>query len=327
MDEPKSIYDLAKLTGVSYATVSRVLTGNGRTSAATRRKVLQVADQYNFRPKQMARRTTVGLLIDVHDGVRQRYLSSVLAHLVERLSGHHVSIEIFTRSNLRQFRDCYVDAVIAMPWHSDVEELLQRLPRVPRLTINYPALPGCSTVASNHAQSGRMAAEYLLAQGHTRLGIIVATQDWGNHQRLAGFTAACAERGIAVPPALRGILCNSSPVGLVTQMLAQQPTALFIGIDDASIEVSSILHTLGVQVPQDLSLMSMENDLYSRFLQPPMTSISQQLETVVEKAADLIVKKVAAKDEQPEELLIDNILIERQSVAPLAPEQVRSKHP
>ncbi len=317
-DEAKSIYDIARMTGVSYATVSRVLNGNGRTSPETRRSVLKTAAKYNFRPKMKARKTTVAIMIDVYDSTRQRYIPSILSSLVEKLSCHDVAIEIFTRTNINQFKECFADAVIAMPWHDSVRDLLCGLKHVPRLTINYSAQDGCSNVASNHEQSGRMAAEHLLSRGHKRSGIIVSTQDWGNSRRIEGFRKFFDENGIEVESQLCGVMSNNSPSSIISQMLSRKATAIFIGMEDASIEICSILSMLNVKVPEDLSLISMENSIYSRFLHPPMTTINQQLETMVERAVELIIEKVYSKDISPEEILIDNQLIERQSVRNLS---------
>ncbi|MFA4944193.1 MAG: LacI family DNA-binding transcriptional regulator [Lentisphaeria bacterium] len=316
---PKSIYDLAKITGVSYATVSRVLNSRGRTSPETRQAVLRAAAQYNFRPRLKARKTTVALFIDVHDGARQHYIPAMLSALVERLSGHDVAIEIFTKSNLDQFRECHADAVLALPWNDAVKELLCRLENLPKLVVNYPGVDSCSTVASNHEQSGRLAAEHLLAHGHRQAGIIVASRDWGNMQRVAGFQQFYREHGIEIGSRLCGSLCSNSPLLVVNQLLAQKPTAIFIGMEDAVIEIWNILKALKLEIPGDLSLISMENKVYSKFLSPPMTTIDQQLETVAEKAVALIMRKLAASDATPEEVLVDNLLIERQSVLPPTP--------
>ena len=315
--EPKSIYDIARITGVSYATVSRVLNGNGRTSSETREMVMKAASKYNFRPKMKARKTTVAIMIDTFDSTKLRYIPSMLSCLVEKLSCHDITIEIFTRTNISQFKECFADAVIAMPWHDSVKELLRGLSHVPRLTINYSRIEGCSNVASNHEQGGRIAAEYLLSHGHSSAGIIVPTQDWGNSLRIKGFRNFFHEKGVEIKSQLCGIMSNSSPSALVNQVLSQKPTAVFIGMEDTTIEICSILNMLKVKIPDDLSIISMENSMYSRFLHPPMTTIDQQLEKIVEKAVNLIISKIEDGDSDTEDVLIDNQMIERQSVKTL----------
>jgi len=309
-----SIYDLAKLTGVSYATVSRVLNGRGNTSPEARRLVLQAASKHNFHPKMKARKTTVALLIDINaDGARKHYIQAILSSLVEKLSRHDVTIEIFTNANISQFRECYVDGVIAMPWNDRVVDLLRGMREMPKATINYSEIEGCSNVSSAHFESGRMAAEHLLARGHGKAGIIVASRDFCNMRRVEGFMSHYKENGVELDSMLCGFISDNSPLAVVNQLLSRKPTAIFFGLDD-SMEIWSIASGIK-KIPDELSAIAMENEIYSRFTQPPMTTINPQLERVVEKAAELIMEKVAAKDPSPEMLAVENQLIERQSVA------------
>lgn len=311
--QPQSIYDLAELTGVSYATVSRVLSGNGRAAPKTRQLILETADKYNFRPKMKARKCTVALLIDVLDSSQNRYIPTVLANLVEGLSSHDVAIEIFTRSNIRHFRNCYVDALIALPWNESINKLLLDLKHIPKVTFNYAFLEGCSNVSSNHEQSGRLAAEYLFTRGHTHAGIVLATQDQCNMKRLEGFRAFYAQQGITLDMQLCGFVSSGSPLMVIDQILNASPTALFLGLED-TMALWSSLRSRQIRIPEDISIIAMENELYSCFMDPPVTTISQQLQKVAEEAVGLIIQKINQRNEKPESILIENSLIERQSV-------------
>src|ERR1700735_3589252 len=107
----QSIYDLAMDIGVSPRTVSRVLNQRGRIAPATRQRVLASARAAGFRPRMMARQTTLALVMD-----RQHYANAtdgfiplLLSALVGVLSGQEVAVTLFTEQNLNRLHDCHVD--------------------------------------------------------------------------------------------------------------------------------------------------------------------------------------------------------------------------
>src|SRR5450755_790381 len=106
----QSIYDLALDIGVSPSTVSRVLNQRGRIAPATRQKVLANARAAGFRPRMMARQTTLALVMD-----RQHYANStdgfiplLLSGLVGVLAGQDVAVSLFTEQNLNQLQNCHI---------------------------------------------------------------------------------------------------------------------------------------------------------------------------------------------------------------------------
>lgn len=308
-----SIYDIARLTGVSYATVSRVINGTGRTSPRTKKAVLEAMAAHNFVPKLRARKPTVAIMLDLDQTRMEYYLPCVLAAVLERLSHHEISTEIFTRANIALFRRCFADAVIAMPWDDGIRDLLATTSdHIPRVCINTAPVPGCSTVASDHRESGRMAAAHLLARGHRRAGIVVNSLDWGNAQRVAGFRAGFAEHGVPPGEIVCGCLAHNTHFAVARQVLAAAPTALFIGVE-SPLPTLGALHALGVRIPDALSVIAMEQENTMHYL-PPLTGIDQSLRAVAARAADLILRQMAEEDCSAQEILTANTLIERQSV-------------
>jgi DNA-binding LacI/PurR family transcriptional regulator len=314
-----SIHDLAEISGYSYGTVSRVLNGQGRTSAAARTAILTVAAESGFRPKMRARKTTVAVLMDFSNADRHNsYQSSMVAGLIDDLSQHAITVEIFTNHNIHQLNEGLVDGIIAMPWNDRVRGFLGQMRKIPRVLINHGGIDGCSVVASDHAQSGRLAAKCFLDAGHQRVAIILAADDWGNRQRRDGFAQYYAEHGIALDADFCGFLSVQPPYSLLNQLLAKQPTGLFIGAEDYQFELVNILQLTGIRVPEQLSLICMENPTISRFLNPPLTAVHQPLSVVAGNAVELVLDKVQRKDLSPATCLIDNVWIPRQSVCPLS---------
>jgi DNA-binding LacI/PurR family transcriptional regulator len=310
-----SIYDLAAITGFSYGTVSRVLNGRGRTSEAARTAILTASAESGFRPKMRARKTTVAVLVDLsHSDRHSGYQSSMVAGLIDDLSRHEIAVELFTNHNVHQLNEGLVDGIIAMPWNNQVREFLGHMRKIPRVLVNHGGLDDCSVVASDHAQSGRLAAKGFLDAGHQRVAIILDSDDWGNRQRRDGFTQYYAEHGLVLDADFCGFLSAQPPYSLLNQLLAKEPTGLFIGAEDYQLELVSILQIMGIRVPEQLSVVCMENPTISRFLNPPLTAVHQPLPVIASKAVELLLDKVQRKDLSPTTCLIDNTWIPRQSV-------------
>jgi len=312
--ECKSIYDLAEITGVSYATVSRVLNNRGRTAEATRKIVMKAAADYNFKPKMKARRQTVGIVIGIDRVLQENrygYLDMFLIRLLNDLSAKGYSIEFFTPHNLSSLQNCLLDGLICMYWDERISEALERMHNLPAVMINSNTIPGFSRVYSDHEQSGRIAAEYLIDKGHSRAGIILDSRNWGNQLRAAGFVQAFAEKGVKLEPSMVGYLDEQAEAMLIKNMLSSGVSALFLGGEDTILQLNSTIQLLNDGKTNPLTIISMENASLSRYLNPPMTTVSQPFDEITDKVIELLVSQIDGGVNQPQEFKLDNILIVR----------------
>lgn len=314
--ECKSIYDLAKITGVSYATVSRVLNNRGRTSESTRKMVLKAANDYNFKPKMKARRQTIGI-ITVLDHMIQYgfygYIDTVLLHLLNELTIKGYSIEFFSSHNIISLQNCLLDGLICFSWNGNIGETMKRMPRMPVVLINHEGISGCSRIYSNHEQSGRMAAEYLIEKGHTRAGIILESRLWGNKLRADGFQKAYEEKGFGWAPELVGFLSEQTETIMIQNMLASGVSALFLGGEDIILPLNGAIQMMNNHMENPLTVISMENPLLSRYQNPPMTTVAQPFDEMIEKTVELLDKQIEKGINQPRDVKLDNSLIVRNS--------------
>ena len=321
--EPKtfgSIYDLAKQTGVSASTVSRVLNQRGRIGQATRLKVLATARTAGFRPRMTARPTTIGVVIDRHRYTTfGGFVSCMLSHLVQALSGQDVAVEMFTEQNLSRIQDRLVDGVLALAWDDGTIELLRRLKDVPVVTLNRMDLTDFSAVATDHRADGALAVDYFAQHGHQRMTIITEEPGhWGANERVAGFMARHHELGLPESDVSVAYTQHQPMYGLLRRLLVVKPTALFVAGEHMALEATYILKDmLGVKIPQELSLIGMESAQVSPFLSPPLTAITQPLEELASKALDLLLSQINNGTCGGQRILLKNQLIERESVATL----------
>ncbi len=314
-----SIYDLAKKTGVSVSTVSRVMNQRGRISLETRQRVLAAARAAGFRPRMSARQITVAVVLD-----RMRYVtfggfvSSLLTHVVDCLSKQDVAVEIYTENSVERLGSRFIDGVLAMSWDDPTIDKLRKLRGVPVVLINRLDIPTLSAVATDHAQGGRLVADYLLQRGHRRIAFLTEESDWGARERMVGLTASLQAAGLNLDSELVGFTQHQPLYGVLRRIIAHKPTAIFLAGEDLALEASFILtEVLGVAVPRDLSVVGIENAKVSQFVRPPHTALCQPLDRLAEAGIHLLMEHIASHDPSPRRTLLDNTLLERESVATL----------
>lgn len=311
----RSIYDLARETGVSSGTVSRVLNNRRGVAPSTRQKVLEAVRESNFRPRMSAKPITVAVVSDrVRYVVYGGYTSCLITHLVDELAKLDVSVEMYTEHNVDRLGQRFVDGVLAMTWDEATVRRLSEL-NSPVVLLNRMDLPQFSCVATDHYQSGQLAAEYLLDRGHRRIAFLGIATDWGLSERIRGFREAMAARGVSDESLMIGFTQHRPIYSTLKDLLSREPTALFLFSEDLVIEAAYVLSGMfGLRVPQDISVLGLENPKVSEFMTPPQTTIRQPLDKLAAEAMRLLVRLIEEGEQEPQRIVLSNELVERESV-------------
>jgi DNA-binding LacI/PurR family transcriptional regulator len=317
--EVGSIYDLAKRTGVSSGTISRVLNNRKGVAPRTRKRVLDAVKHAKFRPRMSAKPVTVAVVADrVRYVVYGGYLSCLITFIVDELAKRDVAVEMYTEHNVDRIGDRYVDGVLAMTWDEATIHRLQSL-STPVVLLNRTDLPEFSNVASDHYQSGMLAADYFLDRGHQRVGFLGIGNDWGARERIRGFKDSFARRNLEFEESLIGLTQHQPIYATLRNMISRQPTAMFLFSEDLVLEAAFVLtNVMNLKIPDDISIIGMENPKVSQFLNPPHTSISQPLDKIAGQAMGLLMRLIDEAKTEPEQILLPNELIERESVRTIA---------
>ena len=317
----QSIYELADQLGVSTTTVSRVLNGRPGIGDATRQRVLSVARRAGFRPRMTARQVTVAVVIDRHQFASfGGFVSSLLSHLVQMLARQNVAVELVTQHNLDRLHERLIDGVLAMAWDDSTIEAMRKLPEIPVVTLNRMDVEDFSAVATDHRAQAEIAAQYLCSRGHRRIAMVSEERNnWGSRQRVEGFNAALKKAGLEVDERAIVFTDHQPMYGVLQRLMTGwKPTAVFVAAEDLDLEASYILRdVLGLKIPHDVSVIGMESANVSQFLAPPMTTLCQPLEELAAKAMEVLLDQMAKGSCVPQRLMLDNTLIERESVATL----------
>jgi len=284
-----TIKDVARVAGVSVATVSRALNGSDNVTEQTRQRVQEVANDLRYTPSSAARslitrRThTVGALLPDLFG---EYFSELIRgiDLKARARGLHLLVSSShgdaqeAASALRAMHG-RVDGLLVMSPHVGAESLSANLPPgLPVVLIN-TRLPEerLSSFAVDNLGGAYAMARHLLSRGHSRLAFLAGPDNnYEAQERLRGYRKALAELRPGVPElVLPGDFSEESGwrAGSELAALAERPSAVFCGNDMMAIGCLAALAEAGLRVPQDIALAGFDDIPIARYLTPPLTTV------------------------------------------------------
>jgi LacI family transcriptional regulator len=307
-----TIKDVARLAGVSVATVSRVLNASAPVREATRERVLEIARELRFSPNTAARtlsRQRAGALGVVLPDLYGEFFSELLrgidqeaqraGHSLLVSSTHHDSRGIGVAVRAMRGR---VDGLLVMAPDVSGPLLADVLPSgVPTVLLNGPAVDAdVYEITVDNFGGARAMTRHLISLGHDRIGFIAgAVLNHEAHERERGHQAALLEAGIAGDPALnvRGNF-NEEGGWRGTQellALASPPTVIFAANDAMAVGALSALREAGVSVPAEVAVVGFDDIPVARFLNPPLTSVRVGIAALGERATALLLAALAER--------------------------------
>lgn len=331
-----TIYDVAEKAGVSIATVSKVINETGRIGEKTRKRVLQVMDELNYRPSVVASALTgkntytIGLLLP---DLANPFFAEIARSVEDR--GHELGYSLVMCSTdnkpdkegryLSVLRQKSVDGVIlATGIYRDetLRELIDHKIPIALIARDMPHLT-VDTVRVDDFVGGYQATHHLLELGHRRIAIIVEDLNvMSSRERLRGYREAHQERGVPVDESL--VLVSDFTVEdgkrVTGQLLDRDepPTAIFACNDLLAIGVIQAARLRGLIIPDDLSIVGFDNTILATIVDPPLTTVAQPIHEMGRQVMDLLIQEIENKKQAKRRVVLLPELIVRQSTAPYA---------
>ncbi len=330
-----TITDVARAAGVSVATVSRALRGLDRVSPATRAKVLRVAEEMDYVASPTATSLASGRtrVVAVVAPFLTRWFFATLLSAIEkalRAQGHHVLLfdledDTFDQrlpltQNMLWKR---VDGVITLniPMTQAEVDLVNRLD-LPLVAVGSP-VPGRPCVRIDDAAAVRTATEHLIGLGHERIAYVGAVPRNVAHvetprTRLAAFRETMQEHGLSVRPGwvMPSDWTADAAATDADRLLqdAEPPTAVVAASDEMAIGVIASARRLGLSVPEDLSVIGIDDYSLSAVL--GLTTVRQDVTAQGRLAAEVLLSTLL--DNEPIEgrtLFLPTELVVRSTTA------------
>ncbi len=300
-----SIREVAKLAGVSPATVSRVMNGTANVDDEKKERVLQAIADTGFVPNAVARSLfkksarIIGLIIP---SITNPFFTQ-MASAIEKTADEHGYRLIFCntgtdlekeKASLTMLESMNADGIILTTSHEEIEGYVNQC-KVPVVVTDrlFKESKDYNHVHCDHYAGGRMAMEHLLDCGCKKIVCVKGPQQISSAKaRYDGYRDICVEKGIQEYTIDCDYDFNEGLV-MTEHLLKQYPDVdgIIACNDMVALSIYKVLRKNEIEVPQQIQLIGFDGIYLSGLLTPELTTIAQPIEDIGRKAAELIIHK------------------------------------
>ena len=329
-----TINEIARLSGVSRSTVSRVINDDPNVSSRTREKVQSVIDEFGYRPSPVAR-SLIGGRSNVLGLVLPTFYTSLVTDPFFSILAHGISsgcnandytlmlwlvdpdYEKRTRSNILNNR--LIDGLIVASNVID-DPLIQSLvdQETPVVQVGRNSNPNVSSVDADNVTGARLAADHLVSIGRQRLATITGPIDrFSGQDRLAGFRQGLANHSLDLPEERIGYGDFTDEGGYrqtKTLLSRTQFDGLFAASDVTAFGAIRAIREAGLKIPEDVAVIGFDDLPSCLRHNPPLTTIHQPIHQLGVVAAQMLIDQLESKAAfSPQRVILPVELVERAS--------------
>ncbi len=330
-----NLKDIAKLAGVSSATVSNVINGNyQKVSDKTRAKVEKIIRENDYKPNAMARSLVkkeskiIGLVVPYVGEAEDFLVNPYNAHIIAALENYVRSRDYYlmlrcvgrTGEVIPLLSSWNVDGAFFLGVLEKEVSQIQNALDVPVVYLDtYAEKEKIMNVGLDDYRGGFLSARYLLGCGHKKIAL--ATPEYEESgvikERFRGFSDALAEAGIKLSPKdiyrTDSMYSSAIKVGQDIALSGKDYTAVATMSDIVAFGLIEGMRQCGVSVPDDMSIIGFDNLPESEYFTPKLTTIGQDFGEKARAAGDMMFDLIEGKTDLKEVHLTVKV-VERQSV-------------
>ena len=323
-----NIKDVARLAGVSSATVSRALRNKANVRPDVQQRVFEAAKNLNYRPSRVARSlrgqrsNIIGLIIS---DIQNPFFTSLVRGAEDMAYNSEYALFLCNSDEEPEKEQLYIELMIAekvagviitpaRERENSAYKLLDAgisVVSVDRRMLDLEV----DTVLVDNASSMRALTQHLIDQGHRRIGGIFGPKNTTTgRERFEGFAAALRDNGIEMEEEIVFCVSPKEREGFecTTQMLKHNPpTAVIAGNNLLGEGAIRAIRTNGLSIPDDIMLALFDNPSWTSLISFPLAVISQPTYGLGATAAELVLKRINSPDRPLQEVTLKSRLIVR----------------
>lgn len=326
-----NIRDVARLAGVSVATVSRALSNPEKVSPESLDKVHKAIAEVGYRPNMLARNfrsaRAYAVVVLVPD-IANPFYSLFIRALEDRAHQKGYAVLLGdTRGTperemeyIRRVETRLADGIVQLRPSSEKSQnnIPADVPCVNACGCEYTTGPA---IRIDNRGAAKSMVNYLISLGHKRIGVISGLKDNPHAiDRLEGYKEALADAGIPFEKELiaEGDFTMWSGLNAAFQFcnMKNRPTAIFSMNDEMAIGAMQTLKSQGIRIPDDISVTGFDDIAYAKYSDPSLTTISQPAEEMGKMAMDMLLKVIEGEPLSQRECVLPTEFIIRKSTGP-----------
>ncbi len=332
------ITDIAKMCKVSVGTVSRALADDKLINVNTREKIKKTADEVGYVPNELARGLTkknnkiIGLIIP---DIMNPFFTEIAKSIEECARENDFNV-FFCNSNfeietekkyIEQLYSYGVAGIIIVPVALEIDHIIKRYSPTKQIVFlaNIPSkISKANYVIADDYLTTYIAANYLFNIGHRKIVYLGGLDNLScNQKRIEGFKKALSEKKVK-PFNFTGEQKNySNNSNIISEIkndlvLAKElPTAIIAYNDNLALQIIQAIEELGLNVPDDISVVGIDDIFVSRYHKIQLTTVNQNKSLMGKKCAEILINKIINKKEEVLTAVFKPELIVRKSTKPI----------
>ena len=302
-----TLKDVARESGLTVGTVSRVLNNRGYISEQTRAKVYEVMKQLNYQPNEMARSlskqtsNTIGLIVP---HIMHPYFAKLISCIEAAAYENKFKILVFNSKGKEEREDEYIEmcksnrvaGIILCSARLRTEKFKEL--GCPLITIERSMDEATAGVECDNYQGGVLATRHLIDRGCTHLLHIggVHNQQMPADERKRAFEDVCRRAGVHCdwvdPDAAQ--YADMNYYQLINSVLEQYPETdgIFASSDVIAAQTIQVCHKKGIRVPEELRIVGFDDVMIAELTSPGITTVRQPVREMAETAVNMMVQAV-----------------------------------
>ncbi len=307
MSEKLTIHDIARLAGVSKATVSRVLNHRPDVNQATRERILQLMDEHGFVPSITAsglaggRPRMIGVLVPA---LTWHFIPEIVQGVAEAIEHSPYELILYSIAH-EEARNAMPDRILDTKLTAGLlavapGQSAQRLTQLyeqgfPVVLIDDQGLPTAAPWVGVDNRTGASAAvRHLISLGHQRIAHIQGPAIYQcSLDRAQGYQQALAEANLSPNSALilQGDFTIASGRACAETLftMPERPTAIFAANDHMAWGILEVAEERGLRVPEDVAVVGFDDTAPSIHKRPPLTTVRQPFHAMGQRAGELLL--------------------------------------
>jgi LacI family transcriptional regulator len=325
---PTRLRDVADAAGVDASVASRVLNGDARLSVRneTRHRVLEAAERLSYRPNRAAlalktaRTMAMGMVVP---DLANPAFALIALGAEKRAAVAGYTLMLARGSIPASLADLQgrVDGLLVAAATSETVYRRPLFGGIPAVLVNREEPGEIASVIVDDEAGAALAVRHLIELGHRRIGHVAGPQDADTaRRRLRGYRAAIRAGGVEAPPEWVAETSYDEAAGHLAAArllrLRPRPTALFAANIRIAIGTLSAVRRARLRVPEDVSVIGLDDTPLASYLDPPLTTVRMPLEELGSVAVDSLLREIGGRRAESVMVDIPPELVVRGSAAP-----------
>lgn len=302
-----TIKDIAKLAGVSHATVSRALNDSSLISDKTKDRIKKIAKDNNYIPNYSAKSLkldksyNIGIFLSALEGTSPSFFYSSIKGVNRLMKERNYNLVVKAIDDLNgdysMVNSKHYDGLLVFSQKREDDKFIKYIGalNIPVVILNRKInIKGTTCVYSQDRDGAYEAVKYLIEQGHSRIGLIKGKEDFLNSsERLEGYKMAMNEAGLLIDDKLIAsgkfdVISGYKGMNKILDNNDKLPTAMFCSNDEMAFGAIKAIIEKGFSVPEDISVVGFDDIEMCKYITPELTTVRREIAMIAYNGTEIL---------------------------------------